>query len=66
MQENINSAGHDPTPASDEPDVVGKAAPWARFGTGARATIMLGLTVGVVTVAAAAIPFAASRSVSSP
>ena len=65
MQDNINSADHDPTRASEEPDVIGKAAPWTRFGTGARATIMLGLTVGAVTMAAA-VPFVISHSTSSP
>jgi len=65
MQDNINSAGHDTTPTSDEPDVIGKAAPWTRFGTGARATIMLGLTIGAVTIAAA-LPGSESFPVSKP
>jgi hypothetical protein len=51
MQDNIGPVDDDvtvPPGEQAEPSAVGKVVRWARFGAGARATIMLGLTVGAV------------------
>lgn len=63
--ENINSTA-DETPPPAEPaesSAVGKVVRWARFGVGSRATIMLGMTMGVLAVTAA-IPGYGSETVS--
>lgn len=54
MHDNIDPQGDDLTPMPpDEPGAAGEVFRRLRFGVGSRTTIMLGLTIGVVAVAAA-------------
>ncbi len=60
MQDNINAL---PDGEQAEPDPAGEIRRPAKFGIGARATILMGLTMGVVAVASA-IPTMTSTVVS--
>jgi hypothetical protein len=51
------------TDEQTEPNAAGEVVRWRRFGIGARATILIGLTMGAIAVATV-MPWHASETVS--